>query len=161
MIKRLHHSYCNKPKTNPQEDSTTKQSSNSQHDHTTHTTTRPTPTQHVRNAQHVGSKNQAPRGTPSTLGCVFSRFSGSWRCWTLCASVEGRLAWFWGLLAELFSGSWVTPEGFWAVLGLLWLSWRALGRLQSTLGRLLCALGELLAWKIKEMKNYALTAAGA
>ena len=50
------------------------------------------PRQNGPKCTHVGSKNEAGRGTPSGFGGHFPGFLGSWRSWSLWAGVEARFA---------------------------------------------------------------------
>ena len=66
---------------------------------------------------HVGSKNEAWRGTPSTFGSHFRSFWVSWRSWTLWASADGLFALLSSSLRELLSSSWVDSRGVLEGLG--------------------------------------------
>ena len=66
---------------------------------------------------HVGSKNEAPRGTPSTFGGHFRGFWGSWRSWAAKCVLGGVLGRSWVGLGRVLGPSWGPSSASWKRLG--------------------------------------------
>ena len=66
---------------------------------------------------HIGFKNEAPRGTPSTFGGHFRGFWGSWRSWAAKCVLGGVLGRSWVGLGRVLGPSWGPSSASWKRLG--------------------------------------------